>query len=562
MSRPERRVDGRRISTRMTLWEAFDAAMAAAPGGIAMVADDGRVTAGQLVAAAVAFSERLGREGARPGERILLLLPNSVRYAAALFAVARLGAVAVPVDPSLTGSELAQVAVTTACRMAVVSSAESAGSLRASLEGTGHACPIVQYEPGAIGQIAAGPPGHVPVYRPDVTEPAVLFLTSGTTGAPRGVAHSHRSLLASFLALQRMHREFFTGPVPERVRRAVAVTRRYGLRAVRAAGRQTWMTAIPFSAIGGHEVLTGAVLGGHKLVTVESFHPRRVLELLSAERVNIFPATPGMVETMLSVRGGNGIDLSSLLVVGLGGAPASPDLVRRAQERLGCSVTVGYGSTELGGGVLVTRIDDADQVKRETVGRPFPGAEVRIVDGDGRDVPAGTTGELLCRTGSLMAGYTASPDGRGGVDENGWYRTGDLAALDAAGNVRIVGRQDDLIIRAGSKVRPAEVEQVLDRAAGVRQSAVVGVPAGRSGQQVWAFVVPDPPGALVDRAALLAHCRANLAPHKVPDHIRVCESLPTTSLGKVQRYRLAELALEESSAPVSAAIGEDQHAHR
>lgn len=561
MTKSGRQVDAP-ISTRMTLWEAFDAAMAAAPGRTAMVADDGRVTAAQLAAATVACSEWLSQEGAGPGQRILLLLPNSVRYAAALFAVARLGAVAVPVDPGLTGRELAQVAAVTGGRMAVVGTAEAAESVGAALAGTGTACQVVRYEQPDVGQGWPSPRGHVPACHAAATDPAILFLTSGTTGTPKCVAHTHRSLLASFLALQRMHREFFTGPAPEQIRRAVTVTRRYGRRVIRAAGHQTWMTAIPFSAIGGHEVLTGTLLGGHKLVTVASFHPRHAMELLSAEKVNVFPATPGMVETMLSIRDADGIDLSSLLVVGLGGAPASPDLVGRAQARFGCSVTVGYGSTELGGGVLVTRIDDADQVKRETVGRPFPGAEIRIIDGDGRDVPDGRTGELLCKTGSLMAGYPASADEQGAVDGAGWYRTGDLAVRDAAGNVRIIGRQDDLIVRAGSKVRPAEVERVLDSAAGVRQSAVVGVATGRAGQQVWAFVVPESAGAPLDRAALLAHCRANLAAHKVPDHIRVCEALPVTSLGKVQRYRLAELALAEHGVPVPTAIGGDHHAQR
>jgi acyl-CoA synthetase (AMP-forming)/AMP-acid ligase II len=548
------------ISTRMTLWEAFDAATAAAPGRTAIVADDGRVTARLLAAATVAFSERLSQEGVRPGQRVLLLLPNSVRYATALFAVARLGAVAVPVDPGLTGRELAQVVAVTQAGMAVVGTEESAEAVGEALAGAGSACPVVRYPAAAIAHAESQPRGQVPACRPAPTEPAVLFLTSGTTGTPKCVAHSHRSLLASFLALQRMHREFFTGPAPEQIRRVVTVTRRYGRRVIRAAGRQTWMTPIPFSAIGGHEVLTGALFGGHKLVTVASFHPRRAMELLSSEQVNVFPATPGMVETMLSIRDWRDFDLSSLLVIGLGGAPASPDLVRRAQARFGCSVTVGYGSTELGGGVLVTRIDDPDQVKRETVGRPFPGAEIRIVDGDGREVPAGSTGELLCKTGGVMTGYTESAHEREAVDEAGWYRTGDLAVWDAAGNVRIVGRQDDLIVRGGSKVRPAEVEQVLDSAAGVRQSAVVGVATGRAGQEVWAFVVPEPADAPVDRAALLSHCRANLAAHKVPDHVRVCESLPVTSLGKVQRYRLAELALQERGVQVATVIGGEYHA--
>jgi acyl-CoA synthetase (AMP-forming)/AMP-acid ligase II len=345
-----------------------------------------------------------------------------------------------------------------------------------------------------------------------------------------------------------MHHEFFSGPVPQQLRRAVGVARQYGRRALRAAGRQTWLTPIPFHTIGGNELLVTALLSRHTLVTMPAFHPRRAMELLDRERVNVFPVTPSMVETMVDLKDFDRFDLSSLLVVGLGSAPARPELVRRAQMRFGCSVTVGYGSTELGGGVLVTRIDDPDDVKSETVGRPFPGADIRIVDEEGQPVPEGEPGELLCRVESVMARYVVSgPEATGiedSVDNDGWYHTNDVAVRDSAGNVRILGRRDDLIIRGGHKVRPAEVEQVLAAGAGVRQVAVVGVDEARMGQQVWAFVVPEP-SVDVDRVALLAHCRAHLAPQKVPDHIRACDALPTTALGKVQRHRLAELARAE-----------------
>ncbi len=553
MTTPRRR--GRPpVTTKMTIWDAFAAAMAPSPDREVMVAADGRLTAAELVAEAAAFSRRLSVAAAGPGQRVLLLLPNSARYVTALFAVARTGAAAIPVDPSLTRRELAHVVAVSQAGLAVAGTAELAEVIREAFADLGGEHATVLYETiGAATGFEADrqepgeqdQPGQVAA-----TEPAVVFLTSGTTGSPKYVAHTHRSLLASFIALERMHSEFFEGTPAQRIKRIATVTRRYGRRVIRAAGQQGWLTAIPFSAIGGHEVLTGALLGGHTLITTPDFHPRRTMELLDRESVNVFPATPGMVETMLKLRDFDAFDLSSLLVVGLGGAPASPDLVRRAQSRFGCSVTVGYGATELGGGVLVTRIDDADQVKSETVGRPFPGTDIRIVDEEGREVPDGRSGELLCRAASLMDGYASVP-GAAALDDDGWYHTNDLAIRDEAGNVRILGRIDDLIIRGGSKVRPAEVEQVLDSVIGVARSAVVGVATGRVGQQVWAFVLPEPAGPQVDKGALMAHCRANLAPYKVPDHIRICDSLPMTSLGKVQRYLLAQLAQQESVAAVS-----------
>jgi acyl-CoA synthetase (AMP-forming)/AMP-acid ligase II len=536
-----RRPDGAKITLAMTLWAAFAAVAGTRPDRVAVVADDGELTAAGLAGEAVALSARLTASAVQPGQNVLIMLPNSARYAATLFAVARAGAVAVPLDPGLSQRELAQIVAATTPGAVVVGTETAAAAVAGLVPDT----PVIGYQ-----HLSAAPDPQPSPAPPagDVNSrgPAVMFFTSGTTGSPKGVLHSHRGLLASYLALQRLHGEFFEGTAVEKLRHVASVTHRYGMRAVAAARGQTWFTPIPYYAIGGHEVLMGAILGGHRLVAMETFHPRRVMEAIQRERVTVFPATPAMVESVLRLPDFGRFDLSALLVVGLGGAPASPELVQRAQSSFGCSVTIGYGSTELGGGVLVTRIFDSDDVKRQTVGRPFPGTDVRIVDDEDNEVPVGVTGELTCRSETVMTRYALAADDTTPALEDGWYRTGDLAVRDKDGNLRIVGRRDDMIIRAGYKIQPAEIEQVLGELAGVRESAVVGVPAPKVGQQVWAFAVPEPGEAGIDREALLAHCRANLSVHKIPDHLRICESLPTTPLGKVQRYRLTQMALAET----------------
>ena len=535
------RRDGAKITLGMTLWTAFAAVAGARPGRTAVVADDGQLTAAGLAGEAAALSARLTGSGVEPGKHVLIMLPNSARYAAALFAVTRAGAIAVPLDPGLSRRELAQIVTATTPGALVVGTERAAAAAGGLVPGI----PVIGYHRLQAAADAEPPSVESPATDVDPRSPAVMFFTSGTTGSPKGVVHSHRGLLASYLALQRLHGEFFEGTAVEKLRHVASMTR-YGMRAVAAARGQTWFTPIPYYAIGGHEVLMGAVLGGHRLVAMETFHPRRVMEAIQRERVTVFPATPAMVESVLSLPDFDRFDLSALLVVGLGGAPASPELVQRAQSRFGCSVTIGYGSTELGGGVLVTRIYDSDDVKRQTVGRPFPGTDVRIVDEDGNEVPAGVTGELTCRSETVMTRYALVADDTAPPLDDGWYRTGDLAVRDKDGNLRIVGRRDDMIIRAGYKIQPAEIEQVLGELAGVRESAMVGVPAPKVGQQVWAFAVPEPGAAGIDREALLAHCRANLSVHKIPDHLRICETLPTTPLGKVQRYRLTQMALAEA----------------
>jgi acyl-CoA synthetase (AMP-forming)/AMP-acid ligase II len=535
------RRDGAKITLGMTLWGAFDAVAGARPDRLAVVADDGQLTAAGLAGEAAALSARLTGSGVEPGKHVLIMLPNSARYAATLFAVTRAGAIAVPLDPGLSKRELAQIVAATTPGALVVGTERAAAAVAGLVPGI----PVIGYHRLPAATDAEPHPVGPPAADVDPRSPAVMFFTSGTTGSPKGVVHSHRGLLASYLALQRLHGEFFEGTAVEKLRHVASMTR-YGMRAVAAARGQTWFTPIPYYAIGGHEVLMGAVLGGHRLVAMETFHPRRVMEAIQRERVTVFPATPAMVESVLSLPDFGRFDLSALLVVGLGGAPASPELVQRAQSRFGCSVTIGYGSTELGGGVLVTRIYDSDDVKRQTVGRPFPGTDVRIVDDGGNEVPSGVTGELTCRSETVMTRYAIVADDAAPPLDDGWYRTGDLAVRDKDGNLRIVGRRDDMIIRAGYKIQPAEIERVLGELAGVRESAVVGVPAPKVGQQVWAFAVPEPGAAGIDREALLAHCRANLSVHKIPDHLRICETLPTTPLGKVQRYRLTQMALAEA----------------
>jgi len=356
-----------------------------------------------------------------------------------------------------------------------------------------------------------------------------VFFTSGTTGEPKPVVLTHHQLVRPVIGLQRLHAAFFSGSAPGAVRRLATVTRRHGRRLLGAAGRQTWLTTSPFRSMAGHQVLLGSLLLGHSLVTSRSFHPRRTLELVDEHGVNVLAVTPAVLELLLRVPT-SPFDLGSLLVIGVGGGPAAPDLVERARERFDCAVTIGYGSTELGGGVLATRLEDSLLAQAQTVGRPFPGAQVRIVDEHGDEVAAGTTGELVCRPGEATG-------------EEPWLHTGDLGTRDADGNIRILGRKDDLVIRGGQNVHPLEVERVVEQLPGVTRCAVVGVPR-RAEQQLWAFVTATH-GQALDRDEIRGHCRAHLPPGKQPDHVRIVEDLPVTEQGEVRRRTLREQAVAE-----------------
>lgn len=521
------------LTPAMTVGEAFEAAVRAA-GDAWLGGDDERVTLGELARRADALAGRLHAAGLGPGDRAGLLLPNGVHYAEAFFAAVRLGAVVVPLDARLSARELEGAAH--AVPLDVVFAEEphpAPGRLDVTTAADGW------HVPDAVG------PAVAPAVRPRRDEPAAVFFTSGTTGDPKPVTLTHRQLVRSLLALRRLHAAFFSGSPAQQARRLATVARRHGTALLGAAGRQTWLTTSPFSSIAGHQVLSGSLLLGHNLLTSRSFHPRRTLEAVDTHRVNVLAGTPAMLELLLRVDNLSPYDLSSLLVVGVGGGPAAPDLADRARERFDCAVTIGYGSTELGGGVLATRIEDPAQVQGSTVGRPFPGTEVRIVDEQGEDVAPGQPGELLCRADG-DGSTDGSADGGAAAAGPPWLHTGDLAVRDGDGNVRILGRKDDLVVRGGQNVHPLEVERVIETVPGVRGCGVVGVPF-RGDHEVWAFVVPEEGhGVTVDDVR--RHCRNHLLPYKQPGRVRIVESIPATEQGETRRNVLRDLALAEIAA--------------
>lgn len=505
------------LSPTMTLDQALSAAVEVA-GDAALHAEGQRATLRELDGAARRLAARLSAVGVGAGDAVGLLLPNGIPYAQAFFAVVRLGAVVVPLDPELPPGELARIAATAALR-ATLSDRSRPGDawLDVMHDGVGWDVPGVAVD--AAGELHGS--------RRQRSDVGAIFFTSGTTGDPKPVPLTHHQLLRPLVALQRLHAAFFSGSPLQQVKRLATVATRHGSKLLRASGRQTWLTTSAFRSMAGHQVLLGCLLLGHELVTAPTFHPRRTLELVDAHRVNVLAGTPAVLELLLRVEDLSPYDLSSLLVIGVGGGPASPDLVERGRERFHCAVTIGYGSTELGGGVLATRLEDSLDAQARTVGRPFPGAEIRVVGEDGAELPVGQPGDLLCRT----SGEAAEP----------WLHTGDLAVRHGDGSIAIVGRKDDLVVRGGQNVHPAEVERAARQLADVTACAAVGVPV-RDDQQLWLYVA-GAPGLAPDEVR--RHCRTLLTPGKQPDRVRVVEQLPVNEYGEVLRRRLREDALAE-----------------
>jgi acyl-CoA synthetase (AMP-forming)/AMP-acid ligase II len=328
----------------------------------------------------------------------------------------------------------------------------------------------------------------------------------------------------------------------------VRVLARYGTRLLQAAGRQqTMLSPMGMHGISGVEIMLQCLLMGDRLVLMSRFHPLELLQLVERERVTVLIAVPMTFAVLMRLRDLDRYDTSSLIICATGSAPCPAELAREVRERFGCAVHIGFGTTELAGGVSATSIEDTDERQAETVGQPMPGMEMKVVGEDGLELPAGEVGELICRGESVMLGYYRAPEATAQVvDEEGWYHTGDLATMDEQGYLRIVGRKKDMIIRGGQNIYPAEIEAYLRQHESIHEAAVVGVPAVVGGEAVWAFLIlEEGEGKQVTTQDVLEHCRAGMEAYKIPNQVRFVADFPRTAAGKPQKYKLRPAALKE-----------------
>ncbi len=547
-----------RLSRSMTMAQALEAVAARRRRRPALRTPEGSLTYQALQRAARTLATNLQQHGLGKGSRIATLLWGQPEFAVVFFATAHLGAVIAPLPPRMRRQALYQVLEELAPQLIIATTdLEVEGGLEAL-----RSFAAAQPSPPLLAVVGAAPPGLMPfdsllqdhgqaVSLPQDISPQDLLAivyTSGTTGRPKGVMHSHRSLISPVVASIRL-REMWTVPIPApaRLRRWLRVLARYGMRLLRAAGRpQVILSTMALHTISGLEAMLQALLMGDTLVLLPRFHPAHVLEAIERHRVTVLIGTPFSYQALLAAREFDRRRLSSLLICATGAAPCPPGLARQIQKRFGCAVHIGFGMTELGGGIAATDLEDSPLRQAETVGRAMPGMDVRVVDEERRPVPPGVVGELACRSDSVMLGYFGHAEDPGiSIDQDGWLYTGDLAVVDEHGYLHIVGRKKDVIIRGGVNVYPARVEHVLAGLPGVREAAVVGVPDPLLGEAVWAFVVPEA-GATLQEADLIRHCRAELEAHEIPQRVRFLPDLPRASSGKPRKIDLRQLALKES----------------
>jgi acyl-CoA synthetase (AMP-forming)/AMP-acid ligase II len=329
----------------------------------------------------------------------------------------------------------------------------------------------------------------------------------------------------------------------------VLETARHATEALHLGGADRLLAAMPLFTIFGLHVFVLAVTAGATLVLQERFQAGPALDLIRRERVSVLPGVPTMFELLMRDPSFEAQRPTTCRTGVIAGSAVSADLVRRV--RAWCDVQVAYGLTETGPTVATTRFDDSPERRAETVGRPIPGVEVRVVDlVTGGVHGAEAVGELAVKGPNVMLGYYRMPgETARSFTPEGYFLTGDLGVVDEDGYVRILGRRGEVIVRGGFKVYPRELEDLLRTHPAVDDACVVGVPQELLGEAICACVVPVE-GSIVTGDDLRAYCRETVADNKVPDLVRFFDAFPLTGSGKVKRRELAQVvSLELSTTP-------------
>jgi len=469
--------------------------------------------------------------GLRPGDRMAVWATNLPDWLLLQFGAAYAGTVLVPLNPLLRAAEVAYVLGRSGARAIFVEPHNRGVSLwdmvaEAAVEAPGVTLRVAlgnapddagpswaQWLAGADGVEDAALPGAAP------GDLAQIQFTSGTTGFPKGAALTHRGLANN--------------------------ARMYSARA-EMDGDSRHVTGMPLFHCGGCVLSAmGTFAAGGTLMPLVTFDAARAVRTIEAERATFLAAVPTMMLAVEEEHDRGGGSLASLTRVGTGGTVVPPEVGRRWAERFGVTFTNTYGLTEAS--PVITQSSPSDDLARQlTCGPALANVEWDVADPTtGEEVPVGRPGEVRTRGWLVMREYFGDPEATAAaITPDGWLRTGDLGVMDADGYLQITGRAKDMVIRGGENVYPAEIESALRELTGVLDANVIGVPDERYGEVCAAFVRLAE-GAELTHESMRQALSQRLARYKVPAYLRVVDAFPVTPSGKVQKFRLRELFLQE-----------------
>ena len=482
---------------------------------------DGRVlTHDQYAQRVRRLASALEARGVRKGERVAILSMNSIAYCEVYGACEWSGALAVTINFRLAGPEVDWILADS--EPAVLFFEEQYAPLVDALRANHPELRLVcigaapPWSEAYEDVVAAGDPAGCRT-APEADDLVSLIYTSGTTGRPKGVLKSHRIEVrtAEMLAL-----EMDIGP------------------------HSRALLATPLFHVGARNVRLAQMLRYGCCVIARGFDAAAFPALVQQERINTVFLVAAQLQMVLDLPDIADYDLSSLVTVGMAGAPIPVPLLERAIRRIGRAIMVQYGMTEGQIASLYRHelLPDGtpEEVRRiASVGHSLAGGELRVVDEAGDDCPQGQPGEVWFRNDSVMAGYWNKSAATQETLAGGWMRTGDIGVLDATGYLFLVDRKKDVIISGGENIYSREVEEALHRHPAVAESAVVGVPDARWGESVMAYVVLQP-GKQAGAEDLIAFAHTRIAGYKCPKRVEVVAELPRLATGKVNKVALRE----------------------
>ncbi len=486
------------------------------PDGEALVDGDVRLSFAGLEEAVSGSARAAMAAGLRKGDRAAIWAPNMWEWVITLLGLQRAGVVIVPLNTRYRGEEAAYVLNRSGARMLFTVRGFLGADYPALLEP--HPNPVervvVFRDPSWTeyldGQSSAEPPL---VTEEDLSD---LIFTSGTTGRPKGVMSSH-------------------GQTVRNIRDWCSIV---GLR----PGDRYLIVSPFFHTFGYRAGIVACLNAGATAIPLAVAEVQAVLEMVDRERVTTLPATPSLFQSIFDYPDRHRYDLSHLRLSAVGAASVPVELVEQMRSELFSTVVTGYGLTESTGIATMSRPEDPPDVVARTVGRALPSVEVRIVDGEGQELPRGTPGEIIVKGYNVMKGYFDAPEQTAeAIDPDGWLHTGDVGTMDDDGFVAVTDRLKDMYIVGGFNAYPAEIEAALLRHPDIAMVAVVGVPDRRLGEVGMAFVVPRS-GAVPTEEAIISWARKEIANYKVPRRVAFVAALPMNAVGKVVKDDLRHQA--------------------
>ena len=477
------------------------------PDKVAAIHEDREFTYAELdasvrhLAANLAERWRIG-----PGERVAILMPNCIEFVITYLAILHTGGTALTINIRLQPQEVEFILGDAQPSLWVVHKstkklADRLGNLPPSIKDT-----ILVGLDDTFEALCAGHVGDIEPPAVAADDTAAIIYTSGTTGRPKGVMISHGNVVFN----------------------AASCLAGFGYE-----HDERHMLVVPlFHVTGLNTILPGTIRSGGTVVIAHTASPKEILALVERHRVNTFCGVPTTFIMMETMKGIEAMDLECLRMIGYSGAPMPIEAVRKLREQVPrAELHNFYGLTETTSMSTVLPSDIAVE-RADSIGLPVPNTELAILDDGGAAVPTGEIGELCLKGDNVFKGYFNRPDATRDSFVNGWFRTGDLATIDAAGLVTLQGRKKEMIIVGGENVYPVEVETIICSHPKVLEAAVVGIPHAVFGELVKAAVVPRP-GETLTEAEIKKLCVQNLASFKVPTAVVFMESLPRNPSGKV-----------------------------